>query len=208
GHARMARAAQHGHLRGRPPEHRHGKPHQRFFRKKSSGFQISQDLRQLIVFAPHNVIKDAPFTKMHLITCRNLLIYFEPVAQKTALSLFHFGLASGGYLFLGGSETPGPLANEFDTIDEHWRIYRKRRDVRLLEPLKVPPTRSAPSTATYLGQGRSTMSDTQLLTIYDQLLDKRMPQSFLVDEDRQLLDSFGGAERLFKLGRRRPSTNI
>ena len=189
-------------------EHVSEKRHERFFRKKSSGFQISQDLRQLIVFAPHNVIKDAPFTKMHLITCRNLLIYFEPIAQKTALSLFHFGLASGGYLFLGGSETPGPLANEFDTIDEHWRIYRKRRDVRLLEPLKVPPTRSAPSTATYLGQVRSTMSDTQLLNIYDQLLDKRMPQSFLVDEDRQLLDSFGGAERLFKLGRRRPSTNI
>jgi two-component system CheB/CheR fusion protein len=116
-------------------EHVSEKRRERFFRKKSSGYQISQDLRQLIVFAPHNVTKDAPFTKMHLISCRNLLIYLEPTAQKSVLSLFHFGLASNGYLFLGGSETPGPLANEFDTIDDHWRIYRKRRDIRLLEPL-------------------------------------------------------------------------
>jgi two-component system, chemotaxis family, CheB/CheR fusion protein len=190
-------------------EHVNEKRRERFFRKKSNGYQISQDLRQLIVFAPHNVIKDAPFTKMHLITCRNLLIYFEPAAQKTVLSLFHFGLASGGYLFLGGSETPGPIANEFDPIDEHWRIYRKRRDVRLLESLKLPMARPAPSQSTsFLGQLRSTMSDTHLLNIYDQLLDRHMPQSFLVDEDRQLLDSFGGAERLFKVGKRRPSTNI
>ena len=189
-------------------EHVNERRRERFFRKKSSGYQISQDLRQLIVFAPHNVTKDAPFTKMHLISCRNLLIYLEPAAQKSVLSLFHFGLASSGYLFLGGSETPGPLTNEFDTIDEHWRIYRKRRDVRLLEPLKVPLTRQAPSSPSFLGQVRSTMSDTQLLNIYDQLLDRHMPQSFLVDEDRQLLDSFGGAERLFKLGKRRPSTSI
>jgi two-component system, chemotaxis family, CheB/CheR fusion protein len=190
-------------------EHVNEKRRERFFRKKVNGYQVSQDLRQLIVFAPHNVTKDAPFTKLHLIACRNLLIYLEPSAQKTVLSLFHFGLASGGYLFLGGSETPGPLAGEFDTIDDHWKVYRKRRDVRLLEPLKVPMTRPVPTSASsFLGQVRSAVSDTQLLNIYDQLLDRHMPQSFLVDEDRQLLDSFGGAERLFKLGKRRPSTNI
>jgi two-component system CheB/CheR fusion protein len=190
-------------------EHVNEKRRERFFRKKSTGYQISQDLRQLIVFAPHNVTKDAPFTKMHLISCRNLLIYFEPPAQKTVLSLFHFGLASGGYLFLGGSESPGPLANEFDTVDEHSKVYRKRRDVRLLETLKVPMARPASASATsFLGQVRSTMSDAQLLNVYDQLLDKHMPPSFLVDENRQLLDSFGGAERLFRIGKRRPSTNI
>src|SRR5205823_2735415 len=72
----------------------------RFFRKKPNGYQISQDLRQLIVFAPHNITKDAPFTKMHLISCRNLLIYLEPPAQKTEISLFHFGLTTSWFLFL------------------------------------------------------------------------------------------------------------
>ena len=78
-----------------------------FFTLKSNGYQISQTLRESIVFAPHNLIRDAPFTKMDLITCRNLLIYFQPHAQKTVLTLFHFSLKPGGFLFLGSSESPG-----------------------------------------------------------------------------------------------------
>jgi two-component system CheB/CheR fusion protein len=181
----------------------------RFFRKASNGYHISQDLRALIVFAPHNITKDAPFTKMHLISCRNLLIYLEPPAQNNVLSLFHFGLTTGGYLFLGPSETTGGLSEEFDTVNEHWKIYRKRRDVRLLEPLRLSITRkAAPSVRSFLGDSHSTLADTQLLHVYDQLLDKHMPPSFLVNEDRQLLDSFGGAERMFRLAKRRPSTNV
>jgi two-component system CheB/CheR fusion protein len=71
------------------------------------------------VFAPHNLIRDAPFTKMDLITLPNLLIYFQPHAQRRCLTLFHFALKPGGFLFLGSSESPGGLIDEFDTIDEH-----------------------------------------------------------------------------------------
>ncbi|HEY5935442.1 MAG TPA: chemotaxis protein CheB, partial [Kofleriaceae bacterium] len=110
----------------------------RFFTRRSSGYQVSQDLRQLIVFARHNVTKDAPFTKMHFISCRNMLIYLQTPAQRTVMSLFHFGLAAGGVLFLGASETPGALSDEFVTIDEHWKIYRKRRDVHLLSQVRLP----------------------------------------------------------------------
>src|SRR5204863_3253959 len=96
----------------------------RFFTRRAGGYQIAQELRQLIVFARHNLTKDAPFTKMHFISCRNMLIYFQPPAQRTVLSLFHFGLVSGGVLFLGASETPGALTEEFISVDEHWKIYR------------------------------------------------------------------------------------
>ena len=190
-------------------EHVNEQRRERFFRKKPNGYQISQDLRQLIVFAPHNITKDAPFTKMHLISCRNLLIYLEPPAQKTVLSLFHFGLTTSGFLFLGPSETAGDLAPEFDVVTEHWKIFRKRRDVRLLEPLRIQMTRKATGgSPAFMGQPRVTLADTHLLAIYDQLLDRHMPPSFLVNEDRQLVDSFGHAERLFRIGKRRPSMNI
>ena len=115
---------------------------ERFFTLKPNGYQISQTLRESIVFAPHNLIRDAPFTKMDLITCRNLLIYFQPHAQKTVLTLFHFALKPGGFLFLGSSESPGGLLDEFDTIDEHAKIYRKRRDIGLPRDLKLPLPRS------------------------------------------------------------------
>ena len=82
-------------------------------------------------------MRDSPFTKLDLITCRNLLIYFQPHAQKTVLTLFHFALKTGGYLFLGSSESPGDLLDEFDTIDEHGKIYRKRRDIGLPRDLQA-----------------------------------------------------------------------
>ena len=104
---------------------------ERFFTRRAEGYQIAQALRDTIVFAPHNLLRDAPFTKKDLIACRNLLIYFQPHAQKTVLTLFHFSLKPGGFLFLGSSESPGRLLDEFDTIDEHAKIYRKRRDIRL-----------------------------------------------------------------------------
>ncbi len=92
----------------------------------------------MVVFARHNVISDAPFTRLDLVTCRNLLIYFQPPAQKKALSLFHFGLKTGGHLFLGPSETPGELSDEFEPLDGRWKIYRKRRDIRLPADMRLP----------------------------------------------------------------------
>jgi two-component system, chemotaxis family, CheB/CheR fusion protein len=180
-----------------------------FFTLKPNGYQISQTLRESIVFAPHNLIRDAPFTKMDLIACRNLLIYFQPHAQKTVLTLFHFSLKPGGFLFLGSSESPGGLLDEFDTLDEHAKIYRKRRDIGLPRDLKLPLPRAAtlprvlPS-----APHRSGGVSTQLLGVYDRLLERFMPPSFLVDEHGQLVDTFGGVEALLKVKSRRPTQNL
>jgi two-component system CheB/CheR fusion protein len=182
---------------------------QRFFTRRASGYQISQDLRQLIVFARHNVTKDAPFTKMHFISCRNLLIYLQPHAQRTVLSLFHFGLVSGGVLFMGASETPGALTEEFVAIDEHWKIFRKRRDVQLLSQVRMPLDRThARRVASHVDVPRVMGPDPLILQTYDQLLDRYMPPGFLIDEDRNLIDTFAGAEKFLKFKKRRPSTNI
>ncbi len=179
---------------------------ERFFTRRATGYQISQDLRQLIVFARHNVTKDAPFTKMHFISCRNMLIYLQPPAQRTVLSLFHFGLASNGVLFLGSSETPGSLSDEFVAVDDHWKIYRKRRDVALLGHVKLPLGSALRRPAYDIARPAST--DPLILATYDQLLDRFMPPSFLVAEDRTLVDSFGGAQRLLHVRQRRPSNNV
>lgn len=184
------------------------KRRRRFFTKRADRYQVSPDLRQLIVFAPHNLTKDAPFTRMQLITCRNFLIYLEPAAQHSVLSLFHFGLVQGGYLFLGSSESPGTLASEFSTIDERRKFFRKRRDVRLVEPRTLAISGS-PLAATASPPAKlSTHSDARLLSIYDRLLDSWMPPGFLIDEDRSLLDTFAGAERWLHLNRRRPSGDL
>src|SRR5690606_15086465 len=82
---------------------------ERYFTQVATGYQVVPEVRQSIVFAQHNVIRDAPFTRVDLVSCRNLLIYLQPAAQQKALSLFHFALNRGGALFLGPSESPGPM---------------------------------------------------------------------------------------------------
>jgi two-component system CheB/CheR fusion protein len=181
---------------------------ERFFTKRSIGYQVSHDLRQLIVFARHNVTKDAPFTKMHFISCRNLLIYFQLQPQRTVMSLFHFGLAPGGVLFLGASETPGALADEFVSIDDHWKIYRKRRDVQLLSQIRLPLHRQVTRRPALIDLPRPHGPDPLIIETYDQLLDRFMPPGFLIDEDCALVDSFAGAEKLLRIRRRRASNNL
>jgi two-component system CheB/CheR fusion protein len=175
----------------------------RFFDRCSGGYQVKPALRKLLVFAPHNVVRDAPFTRIHLVSCRNLLIYLNSAAQKSVLSLFHFGLVTGGVLFLGSSESPGALGGEFSAIDERHRVFCKRRSVRLLDHVRLPalPEHSLAARGLTLPPA----GDTQLLGLYDRLLDRHMPPSYLLDADGTLVDSFGGAEAFLQVKKRRPS---
>ena len=182
---------------------------ERFFTLKPNGYHISQNLRESIVFAPHNLIRDSPFTKLDLIACRNLLIYLQPHAQKTVFTLFHFALKTGAFLLLGSSESPGDLLDEFDTIDEHAKIYRKRRDIRLPADLKLPlPRAGAPARTPAIKPGRGPAVTPQLVAVYDRLLEWHMPPGFLIDEHGQLVDTYGGAASLLKVKDRRPSQNL
>jgi len=183
----------------------------RFFTKCDSGYQVSQDLRQMIVFAHHNVIHDAPFTNIDLITCRNMLIYFQQPAQKKTLTLFHFGLKSGGTLMLGSSESPGELAAEFETIDDHCKLYRKRRDIKLPADMRLPlstGSRESRRPRVLAPPFPNRGPEFSLLQTYDHLLERYMPPGFLVNEHRELLHCFGAAQDLLTPRRGRPTNDI
>jgi len=171
----------------------------RYFVRTGNAYQVVPEFRQMIVFARHNVVKDAPFTRVDLVSCRNMLIYLQPAAQQKVLGLFHFSLNRGGILFLGPSESPGPQAGGFEAIDRHWQIYRKHSDVRTpvamrlaapghLAPRLDPP--AAPAPRHPVGQ---------LLRTYDALLDEFMPPTLLVSERGELVHAFGGASRFLRV---------
>jgi two-component system CheB/CheR fusion protein len=98
----------------------------RFFVKTSGGYEISKRIREMCVFAEHNVLLDPPFANMDLISCRNLMIYLETATQESLLSIFHYSLKPDGYLFLGKSETVGKMADLFKVEDSKYKIYSKR----------------------------------------------------------------------------------
>ena len=104
----------------------------RFFSREDSMYRIRKEIRELLVFAPHNVCKDPPFTKLDMISCRNLLIYLDGDAQRRLLPIFHYALRPGGVLFLGPSETICGFGDLFETIDGKSKIYRRK------ESLTVP----------------------------------------------------------------------
>jgi two-component system CheB/CheR fusion protein len=182
-----------------------------YFSERRDGYHVSKELRRLVVFAPHNVIRDAPFTQMDMVSCRNLLIYLRPVAQKKAISMFHFALKASGILFLGPSESPGEIKDEFTEIDKRWRIYSKRRDIRLPVTHNLPigspsEKESGRSDAPPTRESRKTEHD--LLRTYDRLLDRKMPPSFLINENYEMLHTFGGAERFLNMKAGRPSLKL
>ena len=97
----------------------------RYFVKEETGFRIRSEIREWMVFAVQNVISDAPFTKLDLVSCRNLMIYLDLELQSKIIPMFHYSLKPGGVLFLGSSETVGTFGELFSTLDRKWKIFRR-----------------------------------------------------------------------------------
>src|SRR5688572_2941887 len=97
----------------------------RFFIEEQGGYRITKSLREMVVFARQNLIAGPPFSRMDIISCRNLLIYFEPSLQQKAIPTFHYALRSGGFLLLGASESIGGFTELFEPVDRKYKIYAK-----------------------------------------------------------------------------------
>lgn len=102
-----------------------------FFDKIEATYQVKKETRNMVVFAPQNLLRDPPFSHLDLVTCRNLLIYLEPEAQQSIIALFHFSLEENGYLLLGNTETLGRHDAMFETISKKWRIFKRAGPTRL-----------------------------------------------------------------------------
>lgn len=100
-----------------------------YFSREENTFQVNKRIRDMLVFASQSVIKDPPFSKLDLISCRNLLIYMSAELQRKLLPLFHYSLSKGGMLFLGPSETIGELSDAFVTLDRKWKLFQRKEGI-------------------------------------------------------------------------------
>ncbi|MGE5363164.1 MAG: chemotaxis protein CheB [Bacteroidota bacterium] len=160
----------------------------RFFTPTEDGFCIKSEIREMVVFAQQNLIKDPPFTKLDLLSCRNLLIYLEPELQKSLLSLFHYSLNPGGVLILGSSESCGDSRILFNSIDTKLRIYRRLISAaRGIRPAEFPA--SAPNIKTDpIKKNINVKTTDNMETLADQLLLQRYaPPSILVNTEGDIL---------------------
>ena len=131
---------------------------ERHFVREDGTYRIASDLREICLFSSHNLLRDAPFSKLDLITCRNLLIYLTPELQNRLIPLFHYALNDGGFLFLGTSENVTRHPRLFSTVDKQHRIFKRKPllERRLPEfPLTAPEGGRRQLAATARGRGRA-----------------------------------------------------
>lgn len=160
----------------------------RFFTRTEEGFCIKSEIREMVVFAQQNLIKDPPFTKLDLLSCRNLLIYLEPELQKSLLSLFHYSLNPGGVLVLGSSESCGDSRILFNSIDTKLRIYRRLISAaRGIRPAEFPASALNIKTDP-IKKNINVKTTDNMETLADQLLLQRYaPPSILVNTEGDIL---------------------
>lgn len=163
----------------------------RYFVLQPSGlYKVSEDLRRVVIYSAHNVLQDAAFTRIDLVTCRNMMIYFQPQAQKRALAAFHFALRDGGALFLGKSEGISDLPGAFEPVARASHLYRKLPGTRLPAELRGPMLTRAPGRAPLVGL------DLRAGKRLDELLMQGfMPDSLLVNARFELVHVYGQAAR-------------
>ncbi len=169
---------------------------ERYFEAVSDDeYRVIPAIRKWVVFAFHNLMSDPPFTKLDLVTCRNLLIYLDPSTQTRVLSLLHFGLSQGGFLFLGPSESLGEQEDEFEALNSRWRLFRKQSSRHTpLAPeglfgLGIVHDRDASAMPRQAGMPRR--REQSLFPAYTALLEKFIPAGALITAERELLHTFG-----------------
>ena len=181
----------------------------RFFTKEEHGYRVSSELRAPIIFSVHDLIADAPFSRLDLISCRNLFIYLRPEAQQKILSLFHFALRDGGILFLGTSESVGGASAQFEPISKKQRIYRHIGRRRASE-VELPLGYGEAARAVWARSARPPTpphSSAHDLT-HRLLLESYAPASVLVNRKHQGLYYFGPTDRYLKLPMGVPNLDI
>lgn len=181
----------------------------RFFSKDDHGYRVLPELRATIVFAVQDILGDPPFSRLDLVSCRNLLIYLRPEAQEKVISFFHFALREGGILLLGSAETIGNPGGRFEVVSKAERIYRHVGRARPGEagllfgaadgarlPVRVPPGNRLPRQAA-LAEGFRRL----LIEIY-------APAAVLINRKLEWLYSLGPTERYLRIPQGPPSYDL
>jgi two-component system CheB/CheR fusion protein len=196
----------------------------RFFVREQRGYRVRRELREMVLFAVHDVLKDSPFSRIDLATCRNLLIYLNREAQARVFETLYFSLLPGGRLFLGASEAVDDSSPLFSVIDKKHRIYAQRHSPKAALP--VPAGRSSAAVALELKRSSSVVPGPAFVQLqrttlplaggrsmswaelHLRLLDRLAPPSILLDADHEMLHISPAATPFLHFSGGEPSRNV
>src|SRR5205823_5105754 len=188
----------------------------RFFVQESGALQICPEIRKQVVFARQNILHDPPFTKVDLISCRNLLIYLRADSQKRVMTRLHFALRPGGYLLLGTSEAIGDRESAFETVNAKVRIFQKRGDS---SGYTEDVVKGVPTASGFLARGRGSASRERVSqgrkqqeklweSITAQLMAEFGTTCLVLNEKYEIIHSFGQPQRFLRVHQGKASFGI
>jgi len=160
----------------------------KFFTSNQNGFKINSSIREMVVFAPQNVIKDPPFTKLDFLSCRNMLIYMEPELQKRLMTLFHYSLNPGGIMLLGSAENESSGNGFFTQLDSKLKFFKRSELPKIPELLNFPSSFSQRKIILTEAQQKPMKEIENIQILVDRLLLQRFsPASVLINDQGDIL---------------------
>lgn len=178
---------------------------ERYFSRVENGYVVRRHIRELVIFARQNLLNDPPFTRLDLVVCRNLLIYLLPPQQKEVLSIFHFALREGGFLFLGSNETVMDAAESFTAVEQQIKIYRHTGKGnlplarRLQLAVKTAPASKPPSE---VESSRRHIDLARRLELreayYQQIISRLVTACLVINGGGEIIETFGRTDLLLQ----------
>ncbi len=181
----------------------------RYFTKNEGTYVVKKQVREVVVFAVQNLIKDPPFSRLDLVSCRNVLIYMDAVLQKKILPLFHYTLRNGAYLLLGTSESIGEFADYFTPISTKWKVFKRKvaTQARPLETHTLPFHETAPDLSRM--EGKQGLADVNIRTLPEGLiLQNYAPACVLVNDKFDIVYFQGDTDMFLSPPSGEPTFNV
>ncbi|WP_199117990.1 chemotaxis protein CheB [Pedobacter sp. ASV28] len=172
---------------------------EKYFLKEGDNYQIKPVIRKMLIFSQHDLVKNPPYCNMHLISCRNLLIYMTPFLQKKIFGMMLFGLKKDGYLFLGSSENPMPIIKNLEVVHKKWKIYKNLETKRAVsfDAFSMPEfldTKRKPSHFLQEGASKNT-NHTLAEAMHESLAEELDYFAVCIDENNQVIKSYGDSTK-------------
>lgn len=190
----------------------------RFFNQETDGFRVRREIREMVLFANHNVIKDPPFSRLDLVTCRNLLIYLNQSAQERVMETIHFALKPGGFMFLGSSESIDGATDLYAPVSKEFNIFQSRQTTA--RPLPVPDAALVPTfrfkSSSSDSRALKTLQEQEIRSLerisfadlHQQLLEQYAPPSIVINENYDIVHLSEHAGRFLQISGGEPSNNL
>jgi two-component system, chemotaxis family, CheB/CheR fusion protein len=181
----------------------------RFFLKEGSNYRVLPELRSMVVFTAHDVLVDPPFSRLDMVSCRNLLIYLNPEAQTKVVSLFHFALRDGGILLLGSAETVGKTDGRFEIISKSERIYRHTGHGRSHDVGFSMNSTNAVRIASRQEPGHAVSQQSAMAELCRRLvIQSHAPAAVLINRDHECIYSVGPTDRYLHVASGPPTHDL